>query len=248
MTCERIEEHLSELIDNELDPQTAEEVNRHLANCPVCRNEFEELRLIVQQSAALEQLDPPDRLYWTIRNKARSGQPRPWFTPRRIGWVLVPALATAALMLMIFPRDHSAVRPKAESVASSEPAMHTDTSGPLALAPVTSQPTPGSSGIRRPESEVVRAAPARHEAIAVPVAASPVMTVAAVQPVASPVVTTRSQPTSEVIASLRNVQQALEEIEGAMQQNPGNVQVQVAYRVTYQKGMELRQRYVLGAR
>ena len=27
MTCERIEEHLSELIDNELDPQTAEEVS-----------------------------------------------------------------------------------------------------------------------------------------------------------------------------------------------------------------------------
>ena len=100
MTCERIEEHLSELIDNELDPRgvstpgldtrTAEEVNRHLATCPACRNELEELRLIVRQSAALEQLDPPDRLYWTIRNKARSVQHRPWFAPQRLGWVLVP--------------------------------------------------------------------------------------------------------------------------------------------------------------
>ena len=107
MTCERIEEHLSELIDNELDPQTAEEVNRHLANCPVCHNEFEELRLIVQQSAVLEQLDPPDHLYWTIRNKARSAQPRSRFVPRKIGWVLVPALATAALMLLLFPRNRT---------------------------------------------------------------------------------------------------------------------------------------------
>ena len=47
---------------------------------------------------------------------------------------------------------------------------------------------------------------------------------------------------------MRSIQQALEEIEAAMQENPGNTQVQVAYRVTYQKGMELRQRYVLGAR
>jgi hypothetical protein len=73
-------------------------------------------------------------------------------------------------------------------------------------------------------------------------------TAAIVQPVAALAATERPQTTSEVIASLRNVQQALEEIEAALRQNPGNVQVQVAYRVTYQKGMELRQRYVLGAR
>jgi hypothetical protein len=261
MTCERIEEHLSELIDNELDPggvstpgldtRTAEEVNRHLATCPACRNELEELRLIVRQSAALEQLDPPDRLYWTIRNKARSAQPRPWFAPQRIGWVLVPALATAALLLMIFPGNHSAGRPKAESYASSGP-VHVDSGVPLAVIPEPTQPAVGSSpGALRPTRPATSLQPpAGRDASSVErqASSSPVMAVAAVQPVASPVVTTRPRPTSEVVASLRSIQQALEEIESALQQNPGNVQVQVAYRVTYQKGMELRQRYVLGAR
>jgi hypothetical protein len=258
MTCERIEEHLSELIDNELDPQTAEEINRHLTTCASCRQEFEELRLIVQQSAALEPREPPDRLYWSIRNQARSARPRPWFAPQKVGWVLIPALATAVLMLTVFPRNHSAGQPRAESYTSSEPVTHNDTSGSLALAPEVPQQTSGNSEVQRPNSEIARSAPASGKSAVrrpqsavvsvIPVAGSPVMAVAAVQPVAATVVMARPQANSEVIASLRNVQQALEEIEAALQQNPGNVQVQVAYRVTYQKGMELRQRYVMGAR
>lgn len=254
MTCERIEEHLSELIDNELDPQTAEEINRHLTTCAACRQEFEELRRIVQQSAALEPIEPPDRLYWTIRNKARSARPRPWLTPQKVGWVLVPALVTAAVLLMVFPGKHSVGRRGNEPVASAAPATNTDTSGSLAMAPEVQQPTSDTQSAThlpppayRPPQPAARSA--QYEVVsATPVAGSPVMVAADVQPVAATVVTQRPPENSEVIASLRNVQQALEEIEAALEQNPGNVQVQAAYRVTYQKGMELKQRYVLGAR
>ena len=248
MTCERIEEYLSGLIDNELDPQTAEAVDRHLATCSACRNEFEELRLIVQQSATLEPLEPPDRLYWTIRNKGRSAQHRPWFVPRKIGWVLVPALATAALMLALFPRNRTETA-KADLYARA-PAVDTGRPVTPPLEPAIIEPAP----VARAETPAPRrtprletySSPVRREPAIVPVAASPVMRTAMVQPMSA----TPQQPpaNSDVLASMRSIQQALEEIEAAMQENPGNVQVQVAYRVTYQKGMELRQRYVLGAR
>jgi len=246
MTCERTEEHLSELIDNELDPQTTKEISEHLENCASCREKFEEFRLIVRQSAALPPMEPPDRLYWTIRNKARSsvaGHDRPWFARQKIGWLLIPALATAALMLVLFPKTHSSGRPGTEAYSNSAPA-HIDSSAPLAVIPEAPQPAASESGIRDPKSAVAAKARTAGE----PAARSPQSEIVqAVQPIAA-VEPVQPQTNSEVIASLRNIQQALEEIEGALQQNPGNVQVQVAYRVTYQKGMELRQRYVLRAR
>jgi hypothetical protein len=253
MTCERIEEHLSGLIDRELDPQTTEEVHRHLANCSACRQEFEELRLIVQQSAALPLLEPPDRLYWTIRNQARNAPPRPWFAPRKIGWVLVPALATAALLLVLFPGKQPAdvkteVYARAPAtdtgrpaVPSAEPTFREPLADSREPSAVSRQPVPR----RMPGSEM-RSSVVRAEPEIVPVASSPMMSATAVQPV--PVAQPLPAASSEVLASMRSIQQALEEIEAALQENPGNVQVQVAYRVTYQKGMELRQRYVLGAR
>jgi anti-sigma factor RsiW len=252
MTCERIEDLLSGLIDHELDPPTTEAVNEHLRSCPACRQEFEELQLIVQQSAALEPLEPPDRLYWTIRNKARSAPPRPWFAPQKIGWVLVPALATAALMLVLFPRNRAAqtLRPESYASAPEQPGVRVDTGQP---APVAAEPVPSVRAefpaVRRPERSAAYSTAGRSEPVAMPVAASPLKTAAIVQPasVAMPSGAGRGSP-DEVIASLHSIQQALEEVEAALQENPGNVQVQVAYRATYQKGMELKQRYALGAR
>jgi len=252
MTCERIEDLLSGLIDNELDPQATAAVNEHLRTCPACRQEFEELQLIVRQSAALEPLEPPDRLYWTIRNKARSAPSRPWFAPQKIGWVLVPALATAALMLVLFPRNRAGdtLKPEFYASAPEQPGVRVDTSQP---APVAAQPVPSArtelTVARRPEPSAAYSSPSRGEPVVMPVAASPLKTAAVVQPVSAglPSDAGRGSP-DEVIASLHSIQQALEEIEAALQENPGNVQVQVAYRATYQKGMELKQRYVLGAR
>lgn len=248
MTCERIEEHLSELIDNELDSPTAEEVNRHLATCSACRKEFEELRLIVRQSSALPLLEPPDRLYWTIRNQARSIPRRPWFAPRKIGWVLVPALATAALMLFLFPRNRTETV-KADLYAR---APATDTGRPVAPPgePAISEPVPVARAEIPPPRYAPRSerysSPVRAEPEIIPVAAAPAMSAAVVQPISAP--PQQLSANSEVLASMRSIQQALEEIEAALQENPSNPQVQVAYRITYQKGLELRQRYVLGAR
>jgi hypothetical protein len=49
-------------------------------------------------------------------------------------------------------------------------------------------------------------------------------------------------PATDVVASLRDVQQGLEEIEAALQANPANPQVINAYRATCRKGLELRDR------
>ncbi len=46
MDCNRVEELLSEYIDNELDPKIHSEIKEHLASCPNCREEMEDFLLI----------------------------------------------------------------------------------------------------------------------------------------------------------------------------------------------------------
>ena len=58
MICERVEEHLSALLDNDLDPTTKTEVEEHLRQCPACAETYRDLALLVTTSAALDPLFP----------------------------------------------------------------------------------------------------------------------------------------------------------------------------------------------
>jgi hypothetical protein len=239
MTCDRVEAQLSALIDNELNPKTSAELNRHLEACPSCARTYREMKAMVSASAELEPLAPPDRLFPEILRTARNLQPRPKFAPRQIGWVLVPALATAVLMLVLFPRN-PAPNP---TIAQPKAAPSLAATGPVAretLPVVAARPTPKS----RPSAPKAGVYSEASTAVAtIPAARAPVMLVTAEQPL-EPVV----EGESPAASSLREVRQALEEIEAAMYRNPGNPQVQRAYQATYRKGLELRDRYLLGAR
>jgi anti-sigma factor RsiW len=234
MTCERVQELLSELIDQELDPQTSQEITEHLHQCPACDQVYRELRLIVQQSAALEPVSPPDRLYWTIRRRVRNVQRRPWFAPKRVGWILVPALATVALMLVLFPREKTTAT---SSLPPTPEALLPDATAPEEIS-VPPMPAPALRVRRRSAVEIPGAS------VSLTHTSQPLVR-GSVQGTS---VTIVHRPSTEIVNSLRNIEQALDEIEAALRQNPGNPQVIAAYRATYQKGIELKDRYLIGAR
>jgi len=246
MTCERVEALLSALIDQELDSKTSSEVEQHLRACASCAETLRELRLMVQASAELEPINPPDRLYGDIRRKIRNLQHRPRFAPSRIGWVFIPALATAVLMLVIFPRHPATARFEPSATIAAAPPAETMTDGADAAVPVPRTPERSEPAAARPRvrSESRSAAPVYAARAEITPA---VLTLASSTP-ANPAghdaqLVLAAGGGDEVVASLRGIQQALEEIEAALQRNPGNQQVLAAYQATYAKGREIQSRY-----
>ena len=243
MTCERVEELLSALIDQELDSATSSEVEQHLRECSSCAATCRELKLLVQASAELEPINPPDRLFGEIRREIRNRQHRPRFAPFRVGWVLIPALATAVLMLVIFPRHPVSAR--LETPLPAVAAQPSETSEPaIAAAPET--PAPAHKATRSRTSSESRPAAEVRRSPAAPASSTPEIRTAAVELPADRTVLAAGAG-DEVVASLRGIQQAMEEIESALQRNPGNPQVLNAYHATYAKGREIQDRYA-GAR
>lgn len=255
MTCERVEEQLSALIDNELEPQTRAAITEHLRACPGCARLCRDLQLVARTSAELEFVAPPDHLYATIRRNVRNIQHRPRFAVPRIGWVLVPALATVVLMLVVFPREKASL-PAASRVAQSDRGQAVEPSVAVAPEPSATEPAPSpkaaATRVPRPRTRrpatVAGASTERRDLTSVQPRGEPdgsgmVRMVSAVAPAGPP-----AAPTADALSSLHQVQQALEEIEAALHQNPGNPQVVNAYRATYQKGVAIKDRYLLGAR
>ncbi len=60
MTCLEVQELLSAFVDNELDKNTMQKVQKHINNCPSCRKELEELKVILDELASLEDVSVPE--------------------------------------------------------------------------------------------------------------------------------------------------------------------------------------------
>ena len=60
--CDDLRELLVPLVDGELDPTAAQEVEAHVADCASCRETLDALRLIADAVAPLDALEPPARL------------------------------------------------------------------------------------------------------------------------------------------------------------------------------------------
>lgn len=59
MTCDAIQSHLTALLDGELSPETASEIERHLAACPECAQARADLKA-ARELAASWSIDAPD--------------------------------------------------------------------------------------------------------------------------------------------------------------------------------------------
>ncbi len=100
MNCHRARSMISRFLDHELSEDLLRAFEDHLASCPVCRKETEELRSLLEIVERPADMPAPTRLFALIRERLPdAGRIRVthWWKP-----VLVPVLATAAFILAAF--------------------------------------------------------------------------------------------------------------------------------------------------
>jgi len=90
MNCEEVSRRLSAYLDGELPPAEAEQVERHLRDCPACGREYAELRQAAELLAGLPQETPPPAIAQGLRRRLR----------QRVALLFV---GLAVVLLMILP-------------------------------------------------------------------------------------------------------------------------------------------------
>src|SRR5450759_3175760 len=68
---------LNDYVDAALDPAERADVERHLAGCIECRQLVEDLREVRRQTAALQPMEPPSRVWTQIDRALRQNRPSP---------------------------------------------------------------------------------------------------------------------------------------------------------------------------
>ncbi|HEX7320608.1 MAG TPA: anti-sigma factor [bacterium] len=100
MNCQQARSLISRFLDRELSEDILRAFEDHLAACPACRQETEELRSLLKIIEKPADVPAPTRLFALIRerlpdhNRIRA---IPWWKP-----ALVPVLAAAAFILTAF--------------------------------------------------------------------------------------------------------------------------------------------------
>ncbi len=59
MNCKEVQENLSVYLDNELEASERARLEEHLADCPACQEELQDLQMIVEQLSSLDEMIPP---------------------------------------------------------------------------------------------------------------------------------------------------------------------------------------------
>lgn len=95
MDCESINNQLSAYMDGELSPRQAAKVQRHVANCPRCREDLSELQSVRALLSNATHAQPSPGFWTDTLQHIRSVTERP--PARRPGAFWLPARATAAL-------------------------------------------------------------------------------------------------------------------------------------------------------
>ncbi|MCL6478597.1 MAG: zf-HC2 domain-containing protein [Peptococcaceae bacterium] len=104
MQCHEIQELLSAHIDGMLDPSMKKKVDIHLDQCPACRSEYDDLRMVVSLIRELPMVVPPAHFRGDLRRKLElvAGQRRQVSWIQRLArgrWSVV--MATAASFLLV---------------------------------------------------------------------------------------------------------------------------------------------------
>ncbi len=93
MNHQKIRELISSYHNGELNEEQKKTVEEHLAQCPECQREFEEMGKLEEVMSQMELRKPPKeiwQLYWaSVYNRLE----------RRIGWIL---LSIGAMILLFF--------------------------------------------------------------------------------------------------------------------------------------------------
>jgi len=81
MTCEELRDHLDDWVDGGLPAPQAREAEAHLAVCPSCRRDEDELRQLLAHAAALPRSVAPSRDLWpAIAGRIEREHAWPWLS------------------------------------------------------------------------------------------------------------------------------------------------------------------------
>jgi hypothetical protein len=140
MNCERIDEILSDLIEDRLPLRRAEAINAHLRACPRCQRQVAEMRALVSEVRSLEPAPLPVEFGAKVRQRLELQQVR---RARPLRWLLLaPAAAAAAALVVYFagpasvrvPRGHFEAARQGETRVARLPAQPEVTPAPRSAA------------------------------------------------------------------------------------------------------------------
>ena len=124
-------EQLSALLDGELGPAEQAELRAHLAGCPQCAAELEELALVGQAARELDEPPPEgyfDELPGRVRQRLRAARPAAAAPPasrRRVApawsWAAAAAVLVGVLLPVLWQRQAQAPLPAAAPATTTAP-------------------------------------------------------------------------------------------------------------------------------
>ncbi len=120
MTCENIQEHYLDYMEQSLAPAVASAFEAHLSECPACARELTMLRWTAHTLRALPAVAPPADLRLRVRMQLLPEPIAPtepfyqrwldWLRPRR--WAMPVALATGVVAMLLFAVALPSIRNK----------------------------------------------------------------------------------------------------------------------------------------
>lgn len=127
--CEHVRDDLSAYLDGQISPEERERIEKHLATCPSCREELEQMRRLVLLLRSTPQVAPPRSFTLTPQR----AQPRGLLQmlTRMAPFVSV---ASAAALVLLLTLDLFAARPARQQPALSLPPAQAFT---VTTAPIT---------------------------------------------------------------------------------------------------------------
>ena len=99
-TCEEIQGLISGLLDEELTPEDLDRVERHIAGCPACREELENMKLLMAAASGLEVQAPPEEVWDTFLDNVYNR------IERKTGWLF---FTVGVIVLAVYASYHFVV-------------------------------------------------------------------------------------------------------------------------------------------
>ena len=104
MKCAKAKKHISDYIDDDLDPGKVSSLEKHLDACPECRKLLEDFQRIKQGAKNLAKAEPSGQLWFRIRSSLEEKQQYPEMQPRA-RFLFFPArlryVVSAALLMFV---------------------------------------------------------------------------------------------------------------------------------------------------
>ncbi len=128
MECQDIREHLSGYIDNALDQDERDIVEKHLADCNACRKELDLLKALVKEISSVELVKPPDDFLFQIHKRmdpgfSLAGIARKLFVPFRIKIPMQFAATVAVCVLILFIINTPEVKKEMSDLSQKTPGL-----------------------------------------------------------------------------------------------------------------------------